>query len=60
MAYRMWYTVKVNMKAASQLALQPLNANVSIVDQAYSALKRAIMDADIYGRREEIRLDERS
>ena len=47
------------MKAAPQLALQPLNANVSIVDQAYSALKGAIMDADIYGHREEIRLDER-
>jgi len=47
------------MKAAAQLALQPLNANVSIVDQAYAALKGAIMDADVYGRREEIRLDER-
>ena len=47
------------MKAAPQLALQPLNANASIVDQAYSALKGAIMDADVYGRREEIRLDER-
>ena len=47
------------MKPGPQLHLQPLNANVSIVDQAYAALKGAIMDADIYGRAEEIRLDER-
>jgi len=47
------------MKPAPQLHLQPLNVNVSIVDQAYRALKGAIMDADIYGHPEEIRLDER-
>lgn len=47
------------MKAAPPLPLQPLNANVSIVEQAYKALKGAIVDADIYGQREEIRLDER-
>jgi DNA-binding GntR family transcriptional regulator len=41
------------------LALQPLNTNVSFRDQAYAALKQAIMDADIYAHREEIRLDER-
>ena len=41
------------------LALQPINLNVSFRDQAYGALKQAIMDADIYARREEIRLDER-
>ena len=44
---------------APTLALQPLNANVSLRDQAYTALKQAIMDADIYAHREEIRLDER-
>ena len=44
---------------APALALQPLNANVSFRDQAYTALKQAIMDADTYARREEIRLDER-
>ena len=38
---------------------RPLNANVSLRDQAYAALKQAIMDADIYAHREEIRLDER-
>ena len=44
---------------APALALQPLNANVSFRDQAYTALKQAIMDADIYAHRDEIRLDER-
>ena len=44
---------------APTLALQPLNANVSLRDQAYTALKQAIMDADIYAHSEEIRLDER-
>jgi len=41
------------------LALQPLNASVSFRDQAYASLKRAIMNADIYAHRDEIRLDER-
>jgi DNA-binding GntR family transcriptional regulator len=41
------------------LALQPLNANVSFRDQSYTALKQAIMDADIYAHPDEIRLDER-
>jgi len=44
---------------SSPLTLQPINVNVSFRDQAYEALKQAIMDADIYARREEIRLDER-
>jgi DNA-binding GntR family transcriptional regulator len=42
-----------------KLALQPLNTNVSFREQAYAVLKQAIMDADIYEHREEIRLDER-
>lgn len=41
------------------LALQRLPASVSFRDQAYAALKQAILDADIYGQAEEIRLDER-
>ncbi len=41
------------------LDLQPLSTNVSFRDQAYAALKQAIMNADIYAHREEIRLDER-
>ena len=42
-----------------KLTLQPLNTNVSFREQAYAALKQAIMDADIYAHRDEIRLDER-
>ena len=41
------------------LELAPLNTNVSFRDQAYAALKKAIMDADIYAHPDEIRLDER-
>jgi DNA-binding GntR family transcriptional regulator len=44
---------------APSLALERLATSASFRDQAYEALKRAIMDADIYGSREEIRLDER-
>src|SRR5215831_17366931 len=42
------------------LSLQPLTTSLSLRDQAYEALKQAIMDADIYVHREEIRLDERA
>ena len=45
--------------AAIPLALRPLSANVSFRDQAYAALKQAIMDADIYSHPHELRLDER-
>lgn len=41
------------------LRLAPLNTNVSFSDQAYAALKQAIMQADIYSHDHEIRLDER-
>ena len=44
---------------AVPLALQPLSTNVSFKDQAYAALKQAIMDADIYSHSDELRLDER-
>jgi DNA-binding GntR family transcriptional regulator len=41
------------------LTLVPINASVSLRDQAYAKLRQAIADADIYGSREEIRLDEK-
>jgi len=44
---------------AQPLVLRPINVKVSFSAQAYEALKQAIMDADIYAHREEIRLDER-
>ncbi len=44
---------------AAALTLRPLSANVSFRDQAYAAIKQAIMDADIYAHAQELRLDER-
>ncbi|HKN08128.1 MAG TPA: GntR family transcriptional regulator, partial [Pseudomonadota bacterium] len=32
----------------ARLVLQPLSTSVSLREQAYAALKQAIMDADIY------------
>jgi hypothetical protein len=43
----------------SAFKLKPINSVVSLRDQAYVMLKQAIADADIYGSRELIRLDER-
>jgi DNA-binding GntR family transcriptional regulator len=43
---------------AMRLRLQPLNAT-SLRDQAYTLLKNAITDADIYNPAHELRLDER-
>lgn len=45
--------------APTPLVLQPLNTNMSFRDQAYAALKQAIVDADIYSHAGEVRLDER-
>ena len=45
--------------SAMPLELAPLSTNVSFRDQAYAAIKQAIMDADIYSHSEELRLDER-
>ncbi|WP_028202716.1 GntR family transcriptional regulator [Paraburkholderia nodosa] len=45
--------------APLKLVLQPINATLSLRDQAYAMLRQAIADADIYQSREEIRLDER-
>lgn len=41
------------------LALQPIASNASLRDQAYAALKQAIVDADVYSHPGEVRLDER-
>ncbi|MFC0398389.1 GntR family transcriptional regulator [Paraburkholderia rhizosphaerae] len=42
------------------LALQPLSPGASLRDLAYAKLRQAIAEADIYGSREAIRLDERN
>src|ERR1700721_930348 len=44
--------------SAPPLALSPLNAT-SLRDQAYTLLKNAIADTDIYDPQQELRLDER-
>ncbi len=41
------------------LPLAPIDTGMSLRDRAYAALKQAIMDADIYAHREELKLDER-
>jgi len=52
-------TIPEGTATAIPLTLRPLSANVSFRDQAYAALKQAIMDADIYSHPHELRLDER-
>ena len=49
----------LSTRAPPPLSLHPIATNASLRDQAYGALKQAIMDADIYAHRQEIRLDER-
>jgi DNA-binding GntR family transcriptional regulator len=41
------------------LSLAPIASNASLRDQAYAALKQAIVEADIYSHSGEVRLDER-
>jgi len=45
--------------ASPKLHVEPLGVNVSLRVLAYDALKKAIMNMDIYGHAEPIRLDER-
>ncbi|MEO8739929.1 MAG: GntR family transcriptional regulator [Casimicrobiaceae bacterium] len=47
------------MSSSSPLTLRPIATNVSFRDQAYAAIKQAVTEADIYAKRDEIRLDER-
>jgi len=44
---------------SSPLALRPIATSLSFRDQAYTAIKQAITEADIYAQRNEIRIDER-
>ena len=46
-------------ESAPKLAVQPIDTTSSFRVQAYESLKRAITQMDIYGHREEVRLDER-
>lgn len=47
------------MAKLPELKVAPLEASTSLRNLAYEAMKRAIMEMDIYGRLEDIRLDER-
>ena len=46
--------------SVSRPRLEPIDTSVSFKNRAYAALKAVITDMDVYGSREEIRLDERS
>jgi DNA-binding GntR family transcriptional regulator len=46
-------------KLPDTLRIEPIGASVSLRQLAYDALKKAIMNMDIYGHAEPIRLDER-
>jgi DNA-binding GntR family transcriptional regulator len=46
--------------SAARPRLEPIDTSSSFKNKAYAALKAVITDMDVYGRREEIRLDERS
>ncbi|MBM3569553.1 MAG: GntR family transcriptional regulator [Alphaproteobacteria bacterium] len=47
------------MAAVARLDVQPIDAQHSFKIRAFAALKQAIMAMDIYGAKEELRLDER-
>jgi DNA-binding GntR family transcriptional regulator len=51
--------VEVEAESQSRLSLPRLDADLSLPDRAYDALKRAIMAMPIYDSREDLRLDER-
>ena len=46
--------------SAARPRLEPIDTSLSFKNKAYAALKTVITDMDVYGSREEIRLDERS
>jgi DNA-binding GntR family transcriptional regulator len=46
-------------EAAARIALAPLTDTSTFADRAYTALKSVILALDIYGRPDEVRLDER-
>ncbi|HTV88573.1 MAG TPA: GntR family transcriptional regulator [Stellaceae bacterium] len=50
----------IRQASRSELAVAPIDTGVSFRAQAYAALKKAIAEADIYSRPDEIRLDERA
>jgi len=47
-------------EAAERITAEPLEGTSTFKDRAYNALKEVLLSLDIYGRRGEIRLDERA
>lgn len=52
--------VSVAQEEAERITAEPLEGTATFKDRAYSALKDVLLSLDIYGRRGEIRLDERA
>src|SRR4051812_41477014 len=50
---------RLEMRAAARPTLAPIDTAPSFKQQAYTALKNAIVSMDVYRSREDIRLDER-
>jgi DNA-binding GntR family transcriptional regulator len=51
--------VEAEAESRSRISLPRLDADLSLPDRAYTALKRAIMAMPIYDSNEDLRLDER-
>jgi DNA-binding GntR family transcriptional regulator len=49
-----------NQEEAERITAEPLEGTATFKDRAYNALKEVLLSLDIYGRRGEIRLDERA
>jgi len=49
-----------NSASVARPRLEPIDTSFSLKNKAYAALKSVITDMDVYGSREDIRLDERS
>lgn len=49
-----------NQEEAERITAEPLEGTATFKDRAYNALKDVLLSLDIYGRRGEIRLDERA
>lgn len=52
--------VSVAQEEAERITAEPLEGTATFKDRAYNALKDVLLSLDIYGRRGEIRLDERA
>jgi DNA-binding GntR family transcriptional regulator len=54
------HRLPIHPLAAARPRLEPIDTSFSFKNKAYAALKSVIVDMDVYGSRDEIRLDERN